>query len=642
MSTLKDADATVIGTEFPKPQAPNPLIRRFGLLGTLLIIILAAWAIWSWGFCRFYVGPGKMAVITAKSGKALPPGQILAQPGQKGVLEEPLGEGRHIWNPIFYDWEIVDAQFIPPGKIGIVTSLVGENLPPGEFLAEPGQKGTWRRVLGPGRYRLNPIGYTIDIIDAVSIPVGFAGIVTNLSGDPAPEGAFAKPGQKGVRENVLQPGIYYINPREYQVSAVEVGVNQVSLVGQAGTVVLTKNVVMDENNQMIQRLNQNVLEEQKRRREEYQNAASNFMPPAQMAKPQAPRPQGAVPMPQRERDGAAYSGGGMADYVDSFANDPGAAARRIIVKNLPAGQAPSAGPGRSPVMDKDVPPAFILNQFVNFPSRDGFDISLDMTVEFELRPERLAAIYRDYGDLPAVVDKILMPQILSVSRLKGSAYRAVDFIAGEGREKFQNDLTDALKTSLGEKNLLIHSALIRNVNVPAQILEPLRVASLSKETDLTNKEKQNTAKKQADLNREMSLIRQSGEQVAQETQKLKAEIDAEMHKTVATIQAETQREVASIDQQTAAVDAQRTIALGEAQADAIRLVEEEKAKGFGLKVAAFGGDGGGYALYEFASQLNPDMKINLIHAGDGTLWTDLKNASLAEIGGAKDLQGGKK
>ncbi len=632
MSILKDADATVVGTEIPQNNR-KPILRRFGLLGTLAIFLLILWAIWSWGFCRFYVGPGKMAIITAKSGKALPPGQILAQPGQKGVLEEPLGEGRHLWNPIFYDWEIVDAQFIPPGKIGVVTSLVGDNLPPGEFLAEPGQKGTWRRVLGPGRYRLNPLGYSIDIIDAVSIPVGFAGIVTNLSGGPAPEGAFAKPGQKGVRENVLQPGIYYINPREYQVSAVEVGVNQVSLVGQAGSVVLTKNVVMDENNQMIQRLNQNVLEEQKRRREEYQSAASNFMPPSQMSRVPSPPPP-----PGSQRDSYAPTGGGLAEYADSFANDPGAAARRIIVKNLPAGQAPSAAAGRSPVMEKDVPPAFILNQFVNFPSRDGFDISLDMTVEFELRPERLAAIYRDYGDLPAVVDKILMPQILSVSRLKGSAYRAVDFIAGEGREKFQNDLTDALKTSLGEKNLLIHSALIRHVNVPAQILEPLRVASLSKETDLTNKEKQNTAKKQADLNREMSLIRQSGEQVAQETQKLKAEIDAEMHKTVATIQAETQKEVAAIDKETAGVDAQRTIALGQASADSVRLVEEERAKGFGLQVSAFGGDGGGYALYEFARQLNPEMRINLIHAGDGTLWTDLKNASLAEIGGARDLQ----
>lgn len=604
MPEMKDVDVQTITTRNLNKPRWDP--RRYGFVVTVLVFLLLLWAAWSWGFCRFYVGPGEMAIITAKSGRALPTGQILAKPGQKGVLEDVLGEGRHIWNPIFYDWEIVPALMIPPGKVGVVTSQVGDNLPPGEFLAEPGQKGTWRKVLGPGRYRLNPIGYSIEIIDAVSIPMGFSGVVTNLSGNPAPEGAFAQPSEKGVRADVLQPGIYYINPREYQVTAVEVGVNQVSLEGQTGTVVLTKNVALDASNQMVQRLNQNIIEEQKRRREEYQQQAA----PSQAA---------------------------SRSIADELLNDPGAPARRILRKNLPTQQAPSPGAGHAPVMDKDVPPAFVLNQFVNFPSRDGFDISLDMTVEFELRPERLAIIYRDYGDLPAVVDKILMPQILSVSRLKGSAYRAVDFIAGEGREKFQNDLTDALKTSLGEKNLLIHSALIRHVNVPAQILEPLRIASLSKETDLTNKEKQNTAKKQADLNRELSLIRQSGEQVQQETQKLKAEIQADMEKTVATIQAETLRQVAEIDKQTAEARAHRNISLGRANADAIRLVEEERAAGHSLKVDAFQKDGNQYALYEFADNLNPEMRINLIHAGDGTLWTDMKNPSFAEIGGAKDL-----
>lgn len=624
MADLKEADVQTITTQNLNRPKWDP--RRYGWLFTLAVFLLLVWAAWSWGFCRFYVGPGKMAIITAKSGRSLPPGQILAKPGQKGVLEDVLGEGRHIWNPIFYDWEIVDALSIPPGKVGVVTSQVGDNLPPGEFLAEPGQKGTWRKVLGPGRYRLNPIGYSVEVIDAVSIPVGFSGVVTNLSGDPAPEGAFATPAQKGVRSDVLQPGIYYINPREYQVMAVEVGVNQVSLVGQAGTVVLTKNVAMDESNQMIHRLNQNLLEEQKRRRQEYQEQVAPIAPPT-----------------QERRASRDRSGSSSADFAEELMNDPGAPARRILSKTgITAQRAPSAGSGKSPVMEKDVPPAFVLNQFVNFPSRDGFDISLDMTVEFELRPERLAAIYRDYGDLPAVVDKILMPQILSVSRLKGSAYRAVDFIAGEGREKFQNDLTDALKTSLGEKNLLIHSALIRHVNVPDQILDPLRVASLSKETDLTNKEKQNTARKQAELNKELSLIRQSGERVAQETQKLKAEIQADMEKTVATIHAETLRQVAEIEKLAAEAKAGKNRSLGQANADAIRLVDEEKATGFSLKVDAFGKDGGKYALYEFANQLNPDLKINLIHAGDGTLWTDLHNPSFAELGGAKDFQKGEK
>ncbi|MCC8180128.1 MAG: hypothetical protein LIP23_04350, partial [Planctomycetes bacterium] len=140
--------------------------------------------------------------------------------------------------------------------------------------------------------------------------------------------------------------------------------------------------------------------------------------------------------------------------------------------------------------------------------------------------------------------------------------------------------------------------------------------------------------KQADLNREMSLIRQSGEQVMQETAKMKAEIDAEMKKTVAMIQADTIRQMSAIEKETATVRASRTIALGAAETEAKRMVEEELAKGFGMKVQAFGRDGGDYALYEFAQRLNPDVRINLIHAGEGTLWTDLKNASLPDVGGA--------
>jgi hypothetical protein len=166
--------------------------------------------------------------------------------------------------------------------------------------------------------------------------------------------------------------------------------------------------------------------------------------------------------------------------------------------------------------------SFVLEQFVEFPSRDGFEISLDMTVEFELRPKDVAWIFRTYGDLPAAVDKVIMPQILSVSRLKGSAYGAKDFIVGEGREKFQNELTDALAATLAEKRIQIHNALIRHVNVPGQILDPIQQASLAQEQNLTNQEKQNTAKKQAELNTELSLIGQRREQVAQETEKIKA------------------------------------------------------------------------------------------------------------------------
>ena len=70
----------------------------------------------------------------------------------------------------------------------------------------------------------------------------------------------------------------------------------------------------------------------------------------------------------------------------------------------------------------------------------------------------------------------------------------------------------------------------------------LNIAKLKQqkqEQDLTNQEKQNTAKKLAELNTELSLIGQRRDQVAQETEKLKALIQADEEKQVAEIRGDT-------------------------------------------------------------------------------------------------------
>ena len=568
----------------------KPLTAAFAAV--VLIAMIGAWAFWEWSFCRFYVGPGEMAVITAKNGVPLESGQILAQAGQRGVREEVLAEGRHFLNPVFYEHQIVPAIAIPAGKVGIVTSKVGVDLPPGEFLAEPGQKGIWRKVLGPGKYRLNPVGYNVEQVDAVSVPIGYVGAVTSLSGKQAPRGEFAKTGEKGVREDILQPGLYYVNPHEFKIDVVEVGINQVSLSGKHGAGVVTKSVIATDNRAMSQ-LEEHVLAKQKEERQQYFDA---------------------------DQAAASARGSGYRELK------PGAKAAAPAAKPRQAitGQAPGQA-------------AFVLNQAVEFPSKDGFEISLDMTVEFELLPENIAWVFRNYGDLPAAVDKVIMPQILSVSRLKGSAYGARDFIVGEGREEFQNAMTETLATVLGEKKIVIHNALIRHVNVPEQILTPIQQASIAQETDLTNQEKQNTAKKQADLNTETSMIDQAGQQVAQETEKLKAEVKANQSKQVAELGGETLRQVAEIDQQTAGVRAEKTTTLGKAEAEVIRMVEGEKAAGYQLKIKAYG-DPVSYNLWTFANALDPELKVNILHSGAGTLWTDLQRAGLGELGGARVLQ----
>lgn len=564
-------------------------MRKPLMLILLLVVLIGfGWVTWEWVFCRFYVGPNQMAVITAKTGAPLPTGQILAKQGQKGILEEVLGEGRHFWNPILYDREIVPVTTIPPGKIGIVTSKVGEELPEGEFLAKSHQKGIWQKVLGPGKYRLNPYGYNIDVVDAISIPIGYAGVITSLSGEQAPSGESAGKGQKGVRKDILQPGLYYVNLKAFKIDVLEIGVNQVSLLGKAGGQVITKGQLETQNVAMEQ-LQDKVLKEQKRKRLDY------FTQKAETERRRRP--------------------------------EQAPTQRQGIQLRRPSG----------PVQQEEPMPTLVFEQFVEFPSRDGFQISLDMTVEFELLPDQIAWIFRQYGDLPAVVDKVIMPQITSISRNKGSEYRAKDFIVGEGRQKFQTELTRTLAKTLAEKKIIVHNALIRHVVVPAQILDPIQQASIAIEQNLTNMEKQNTAKKLAELNTEITLIEQRRRQVAQETTKLRAEIKADEEKQVAEIEAEAVKRVAEIAKETARVEADTIRKLAEAEAAAFELMEGEKAKGLQMKAEAFR-DPAAFGLWEFAQRLNSEVHINILHAGPGTLWTDLEKAGAGDLGGAVLIQ----
>jgi regulator of protease activity HflC (stomatin/prohibitin superfamily) len=231
-----------------------------------------------------------------------------------------------------------------------------------------------------------------------------------------------------------------------------------------------------------------------------------------------------------------------------------------------------------------------------------------------------------------------MPQIQSVSRLKGSSYRAQDFILGEGREKFQNDLKDALSLVLQKKDIKVHNSLIRHVDVPDQILQPIQQSSLAVEQNLTNIALQNTARKQAELNTEEALIEQRRQQVMQETEKLVAEIKAQQEKNVAEIYAGTNLLVAKTAQETAAVRAAVTRITGQAEAQVISMVEGEKSNGFKLQVGAIGSPAA-YNLLMFSKQLNPKLEMQIIYAGEGTLWTDLKKQGFGELGGAKILSG---
>jgi regulator of protease activity HflC (stomatin/prohibitin superfamily) len=183
---------------------------------------------------RIDVGTGSQAVLIRREGLDLKPDMELAPTPRdgksyyKGVQyagpnNGVLTEGRYFYNPYYWSWEIGDQFTVPGDKIGIRIALAGDDLPSGQILAQPGQKGILREVLKPGRYPYNPYAESIELHDPVTIPAGFRGVVTLLAGPlPADPNTFlVKDGERGVQTSTLEPGTYYLNPYETRVSLVD-------------------------------------------------------------------------------------------------------------------------------------------------------------------------------------------------------------------------------------------------------------------------------------------------------------------------------------------------------------------------------------------------------------------------------------
>ena len=559
------------------------------LIGAIALAVF----VYFWGFCRFYVPPECMAVVTAKSGKTPTAGSLLVEPGEKGIWKEVLPEGRYFLDPVMHDIKIVPAINIPIGKVGVVTSKVGKPLAPGEIIApDKSFQGIWREVLTPGVHRLNPEGYKVDIVDAINIPFGYVGVVTSQTGKPAKPGEFAKAGEKGVLQDILQPGLYYINPRAYQVNVIEIGMNQVSMTGETGGVIALKNRIEAASDTLAE-MSTNTLNSQLQKRE-VMLQKENSMPRRSMQ---------SVP--------AARS-------IRTRKSPPNALRRNMM------GEVPSAAATTVPQTPDMV---YSVGGFVEFPSRDGFKILMDMTVEFELMPEHIARIYMLYGDLPQVVSKIILPQILSVTRMKGSSYRAQDFIVGEGREIFQNNLRSELEQVLREKSIVVHNAIIRNVTIPTNILKPIQEASLAVEQNLTNYSLQETAKIEAELNLHTAMIEQKRQEIDQETRKITAEIAAQQKQSVRLIAAEAELEVAKLQLKRSELEAARSKLKGETDVKVAFMRNNERALGVEMKAKAMGASGV-MADLMLVEKLNPNVKLQVIYAGEGTLWTDLKSGTV--------------
>lgn len=157
---------------------------KSGCASLIFIILILFLPIWIWYWWRIEPKPGQFAVLLRKTGKDLPPNEIIAlSKDTKGIQLDVLPEGRYFRNPYTWFWTIHSMTDIPAGKMGIKVRLYGKELDDGKIIAkDENQKGIMPEVLAPGKYRINPYAYDVIILDAVQIKPGYIGVVTLWSG----------------------------------------------------------------------------------------------------------------------------------------------------------------------------------------------------------------------------------------------------------------------------------------------------------------------------------------------------------------------------------------------------------------------------------------------------------------------------
>jgi hypothetical protein len=252
-------------------------MKKLIVAAVVLVVALAAfYELIHWGFERTYVGPDEALMVIKKFGDPLPADRIVVPADDtryKGVLQELRGPGRYFMNPVLYDWKTVPLVKITAGdpsrwefdsdghvkdkealpRIGLVALKEGKTPPPGMDVVEAGFKGIQRDVLTPGTYKINPQQYEVILDYGTVVPPGSVGVVTRLTGDvgpavesrplsaapstqptTAPSRLVTGPNQRGILRDVLQPGVYYLNPRLVKVTIVPVGYDAITLEHKGG------------------------------------------------------------------------------------------------------------------------------------------------------------------------------------------------------------------------------------------------------------------------------------------------------------------------------------------------------------------------------------------------------------------------
>ncbi len=207
------------------------------------------------------IDKGHIGIVEARDGQPLSGGRVLARTvecnsfqdarafltngGERGPQISIIPPGTYRINTALFQRDRGDVLEIPDNMVGIVTTKDGKPLATGEiagkeiaghnmyqdaeaFITNGGYKGLQEQVMLAGRYFINPRFATVETKPMTEVPIANVGVVIayvgdegkDVTGDTFKHGNLVSRGQKGVWVDPLDPGKYPINPFTHKVEIV--------------------------------------------------------------------------------------------------------------------------------------------------------------------------------------------------------------------------------------------------------------------------------------------------------------------------------------------------------------------------------------------------------------------------------------
>jgi uncharacterized membrane protein YqiK len=606
-------------------------------------------------FGMVMVPEDKIGLVTKKfvlfgADKSLPDGRIIATKGEAGYQAKTLAPGLY-WGMWIWQYSIDMSGFtvIPEGKIGLVLSKDGKEIPTGRILARKvdsdnfqdatyfldngGQKGRQTAFITTGSYRINTFLFEIVIADQIKIYENMIGIVTALDGEPIPQGQIAgkfveghnnfqdfdrfldSGGNRGLQPQVMLAGSYYINTwgiliEQNPMTDVPIGYVGVviSYIGEDG-----QDVTGDtfKHGNIVSKGQRGVWMEP--------------LGPGKYALNKYTTKLEAVP---------------TTNLVLNWAN-----AR-----------------SESHDLDKNL-------STITVRSKDGFPFNLDVAQIIHVPAAEAPKVIARFGSMNNLVSQVLEPTIGNYFRNSAQDSDVISFLST--RKERQESAKNHIKLVLDEYNVNAVDTLIGDIVPPDSLMKTLTDRKLAEEEQKTyqtqrmaQEQRQGMEKETAIADMQKEIVRASQSvEIAQRTAdatvkkaegdatslKLNVNAEAEATKMRANAEAEATKARAGAQAEAtklnASAEAERISKTGLAEAEKIMAIGKSTAESYQLQVSAMGGDN--FTRYKVTEEIGkgnikviPDVLITGNGGSDGSI-SGLLGLKLMEMMDTKDIKDGK-